>query len=154
MDADRLDEVERELTTALLAWAGGSVSAGAVIAVSGGWVHRPELVAFGRQTAAWGAIDAVIAGVGVLSRRRRGLLSAAQRGKKASALRTILMVNAVADVGYIAGGLAIMARARKGKATWRMGAGDGAAIVVQGLALLVLDASMARRLGRSSSQTT
>jgi hypothetical protein len=92
-------------------------------------------------------IDALIAGGGVLSRRRRGPLTIEQETKKAQGLRTLLLVNAAADVGYVLGGLFMNARGRKGLKTLRMGAGDGAAIVVQGAFLLVLDVTQARRLG-------
>ncbi len=145
--ATLLESVEGDLTTALLAWSAASVVVGASLAVVGHRTKKDQLVSFGRQSAAWGAIDALIAGGGVLSRRRRGPLTVEEEMKKARGLRTLLLVNAAADVGYVVGGLLVKARGRKGLKTMRMDAGDGAAIVVQGAFLLVLDVSQARRLG-------
>jgi hypothetical protein len=145
-DSTLLESVESDLTRALLAWSAASVVAGATSAVLGRHTGNEQLVSFGRQSAAWGAIDALIAGGGVLSRRNRGPLTVEEEMKKAQGLRRLLLVNAAADVGYVVGGLIMKARGRKGLKTLRMDAGDGAAIAVQGAFLLVLDVSQARRL--------
>jgi hypothetical protein len=146
-DSTLLESVESDLTTALLAWSAASVVAGATIALLGRRANNEQLVSFGRQSAAWGAIDALIAGGGVLSRRNRGPLTAEEEIKKARGLRRLLLVNAAADVGYVIGGFVVMARGRKGLKTLRMDVGDGVAIAVQGAFLLVLDVSQATRLG-------
>lgn len=117
--------VEERLTRVLGAWAVGSVVLGGALSV------RPTTRGFGRQTAAWGLVDGAIAGVGVLGRRRRGPTDRAR-------LRRVLLVNAVADVGYVAGGAALVRHGR-----WR---GDGWAVLVQGAFLLVLDTAAARAL--------
>ena len=117
--------VETRLTTVLGSWAAGSVAAGAVLAA------RPATRGFGRQTAAWGAIDGAIAAVGARNRRRRGPTDPAR-------LRRVLLVNAGLDVGYLAVGAALLRSAR-----WR---GDGAAVLVQGAFLLALDATAAAAL--------
>ena len=129
-DSTLLESVEGDLTTALLAWSAASVVAGAAVAVLGRRANNEQLVSFGRQSAAWGAIDALIAGGGVLSRRNRGPLTVAEEMKKARGLRRLLLVNAAADVGYVVGGLLVQARGRKGQKTLRMDAGDGVAIAV------------------------
>jgi hypothetical protein len=54
-------------------------------------------------------------------------------------LRTVLLVNAGLDVGYVAGGVAMARRGRPG---------DGLAIAGQGLFLLWLDLRHAGRVGR------
>jgi hypothetical protein len=51
----------------------------------------------------------------------------------------VLLVNAGLDVGYVLAGLHLVFRTDR----WR---GDGLAVAVQGLVLLVLDAGAARRL--------
>ena len=117
--------VETRLTTVLGSWAAGSVAVGAVLAA------RPATRGFGRQTAAWGAIDGAIAAVGARNRRRRGPTDPAR-------LRRVLLVNAGLDVGYLAVGAALLRSAR-----WR---GDGAAVLVQGAFLLALDATAAAAL--------
>ena len=117
--------VETELTRVLSAWAAASVVAGLALCVD------PRTRGFGRQTAAWGAVDGAIAAVGVRGRRREGPTDPAR-------LRRVLLVNAGLDVGYLAVG-ARLARSDR----WH---GDGLAVVVQGAFLLVLDTTAARRL--------
>ncbi len=146
MDENEFEKVERTLTTALVAWSAASVVVGTSMALAGHWAKRAQLNKFGRQNVAWGVVDAGIAGVGVLSRRRRGPLSQAEVVNKARSLRNLLLINSAADVAYIAGGLTIAVKGRHGGATLRMGAGDGVAIAMQGAFLLVLDLSQARRL--------
>ena len=146
MSEQQLTSVERTLTSALLAWSAASVAVGATVTVAGRSSASDEVMAFGRQTAAWGAVDALIAGGGVLSRRSRGPLSGDEADKKVRSLRTLLLVNAAADIGYIAGGALLIARGRRGRKTLRMSMGDGAAIAIQGAFLLVLDLSQARQL--------
>jgi hypothetical protein len=123
-----VSDVESRLTTALGRWAAGSVVAGALLSV-------PSTTrGFGRQTLAWGAVDGAIAVVG--SRRR------AQKGPTdPGRLRRVLLVNAGLDVGYLAAGGWLV---RDGR--WR---GDGAAVLLQGAFLLVLDGTAARALHAS-----
>ena len=117
--------VEQDVVRVLGRWAVGSVVAGALLSVD------PRTRGFGRQTAAWGAVDGAIALVGA---RRQ----AAGRTTGAARLRRVLLVNAWLDVGYVAAGAVLARRPR-----WR---GDGAAVVVQGAFLLWLDATAAWRL--------
>ncbi len=146
MSNQRLEVVEKTLTTSLVNWSVASVVIGTSIALTGHKFGHTHLASFGRQTAAWGAVDAAIAGAGYASQRRRGALSGEATYKQMRKLRKILLINAVADVGYIAGGIEIVKRHRKGKSSLRMGPGDGIAVVVQGVFLLVLDVSQALHL--------
>ena len=120
-----MSDVESRLTTALGRWAVGSVAAGALLSLP------RSTRGFGRQTLAWGAVDGAIAAVG--SRRR-----AAKGPTEPQHLRRVLLVNAGLDVGYLAAGAWLV---RDGR--WR---GDGAAVLVQGAFLLVLDSAAARAL--------
>ena len=117
--------VERDLVRVLGRWSVGSVLVGAVLSAD------PRTRGFGRQTAAWGAVDGAIALVGA---RRQ----AAGRTTAPARLRRVLLVNAGLDVGYLATGAWLLRRT-----PWR---GDGAAVLVQGAFLLWLDATAARRL--------
>ena len=117
--------VEQDLVRVLGRWAAGSLVVGGLLAAD------PRTRGFGRQTAAWGAVDGVIALIGA---RRQ----AAGRTTDAARLRRVLLVNAGLDVGYVAAGALLARRTR-----WR---GDGAAVVVQGAFLLWLDGTAARRL--------
>lgn len=117
--------VEERLTRVLAAWAAGSMVTGAALSVS------PRTRGFGRQTAAWGAVDALIVAAGLRTRARTGPTDPAR-------LRRVLLVNAALDVGYLVVGAGLVRRAR-----WR---GDGLAVLVQGGFLLVLDTAAARAL--------
>ncbi len=128
-----MSSVETRLTRSLSVLAAVDVAGGLLLRRS----SSPLVRGFGRQTALWGEVDGAIAAVGALRRRSRGPTDPAR-------LRRVLLVNAGLDVAYVLGGAAL---ARRG-GTWR-GAdlrGDGLAVVVQGLALLVLDSAYARRL--------
>lgn len=143
----RLEAVEHRLTTALAAWSGASLVAGATLVAVGQATGRRELAAFGRQTAAWGAVDGLIAAVGAVTRRRRGALTTDQRAARAGTLRTVLWVNALADVGYVVGGGVIVLRDARGRPLFGMRRGDGIAVVTQGAFLLALDLTQAQQLG-------
>jgi hypothetical protein len=121
-----------------------------VVLGSGIWLlgqtkKQERIKSFGRQTAMWGAIDAAIAGAGELSRQRRRPQTLEQQTQQRMRLRRVLAINALADVAYIAGGIAVAKRDSAGTAR-RLNAGDGAAIVVQGAFLLALDTTFAVRL--------
>ena len=118
-----MTDVEVRLTQVLGGWAAGSVVAGAALCVPAG------TRGFGRQTAAWGAVDGLIAYAG---RRRRARTGPTEPGR----LRRVLLLNAGLDVGYLATGAWLVRRTR-----W---SGDGAAVLVQGAFLLVLDSAAAR----------
>lgn len=142
--ADRTSDVERSLLGVLTGWAAGSVAVGGVLWRAGTRSDNAVLRAFGRQSAAWGAIDGVIAAIG-WSRRRSG----AQQTRAAD-LRRVLAVNAGLDVGYVLGGIWLIAAreslGRRPGYSADQATGDGAAVIAQGTFLLVLDAVHARRL--------
>ena len=146
MDRDELEGYEREISTLLTVWGVGSVVKGGVIALLGKRTGRRQWLTFGRQTAMWGAVDALIAGAGTLSRSRRSELTQEQIDAEARKLRTLLLINAAADVVYIAGGAHIAVRAGREGTSFRMTRGDGLAILIQGAFLLALDATYARKL--------
>ena len=150
MDQAELESVEQQITALLGAWAAGSVVKGAAIALIGAKTGRRQWLTFGRQTAAWGAIDALIAGAGAWSRSRRGDLTDEEVAAEATKLRRLLLINAVADVLYVAGGAHIAFHAGPDGTSFRMTRGDGLAIVIQGAFLLALDATYAKRLHNPS----
>lgn len=119
--------VEQRLTRVLAAWGAGSVVAGAALAL------RPDTRGFGRQTAAWGLVDGAIAYAGVRGRARHGPTDPRR-------LRRVLLANAGLDLGYLVAGAWLVRRPRR--------RGDGAAVLVQGAFLLVLDSAAARALRR------
>ena len=148
--------VERQLTGVLAAWGAGSVLVGGAVWAS---ARQPYLAAFGRQTAAWGAIDVAIAGFGLVrARRRKGQPDDDERRR----LRRALVINSVLDVFYVAGGVVLIARAdpladsipaRTRGRRYRADElrGDGVAVVAQGAFLLRRDTTFAIRLGARSA---
>jgi hypothetical protein len=123
MSNEQLVAVEKTLTKALLAWSVASIAVGTPLALIGRKMDNTLVSEFGRQNAAWGAVDAAIAGVGLMTRRRRGVLSHDQAEREIRKLRKLLVINSVADLGYIAGGMVIVGRSRRGMSSLRMGAG-------------------------------
>ncbi len=139
--AARLD---RQLTSLLGAWGAASVVAGQVLARSADATQQNWRKGFARQQVGWGAVDLVIAGIGAY--RGRGEQSPEDLRK----LHRILLINAGADFGYLAGGLLMLSRSgqiadRFARADAETVRGDGAGILVQGGFLLLLDTVYAVR---------
>ena len=125
--------VERAHLQRLLLWGAISVLCGTAILLGArrSRARLPLLFHFAVQTTAWGLIDLVLAGNAWRALTLRDLQSAAQ-------LDRFLWLNIGLDVGYVATGVTLAVAAwilgRRGG-----GIGAGTAIVVQGIALLVLD---------------
>ncbi len=134
------ERVASQLVARLAALGGAGVAVGAVLSIGR---RSPAVRAFGGQTAGWGAVDLVIAGVGAAR-------AASGRGRPptASRLRRVLLVNAALDVGYVAAGAHLVHHRPRlgGRVTGAQAAGHGWAVVVQGAALLVLDLAHAAAL--------
>ena len=140
MWADQVLAFERAHLTRLLLWGAASLAAGL-----GCWafVHRrrqelPLLWHFGIQTAAWGAIDALLA-----------LASQPQLALRdydgVTRLDRFVWLNCGLDLGYIAVGVTLAACGwRLTQSRGLLGAGLG--VVIQGAALLLLDARFAALL--------
>lgn len=134
MWSDTLLAAERGHLTRLLAWGALSVIAGTAILVllAVQRARSPLLLNFGIQTAAWGAID-----LGLTGAAWRGLAERDLSG--ATRLSNLLWLDTGLDVGYIGVGVTLAA------AGWALGrrvgaVGAGIGIIIQGLALLLLDA--------------
>lgn len=115
---------------------------GALIIRGGGPFRR----GFGAQAVGWGAIDALIAGIGLAGQRRERNAAAGEGELAARKLRRLLWINAVLDVGYVAGGV-WLARSKGGDDPGRRGQGWG--IVMQGAFLFWFDLYHALRVPRS-----
>jgi hypothetical protein len=113
---------------------------------------------FGLQAATWGAIDAGLAIFGrgqarrKAQRRAQGELSDEKLVREMRTFRSILLVNAALDVGYIAIGLWLIRAAPEDKRRARQGMGSG--IVVQGAFLLLYDALLAHEVHHDWLTTT
>jgi len=136
--ADCGPEVAASLTRTLAVFGASSVAIGGLVAMASA---NPTARAFGQQTAGWGAINTAIAGFGAWRSRAHPA--------EAVGLRRTLLVNAGLDVGYVAAG-AHIAHHRPtfgGRVSANTARGHGLAVVVQGLGLMALDLTYARRLG-------
>ena len=135
--ADTLLQQEQLHLLKLLVWAAISV-AGGTAAIAAVRARTPEsrlLLHFGVQTAAWGIVDLVIA---LWARGGVGLRDLAA----AIALDRFVWFNIGLDVGYIAIGATLaLCGWMLGRRLGLVGAGLG--IVVQGLALTLLDLQLA-----------
>lgn len=149
---DRLDAGRAHLWRNLV-WGGTSAVGGAALALSADRAEHPTRWAFGIQTAIWGGIDIGIAAVGLYLLRgppdERGVRATVGKERL---FHDALLVNMGLDVGYIAVGTAMLIAADSGVDNadeWR---GHGAAVVIQGSALLAFEIlawrDSRRRLGR------
>ncbi len=136
--SDAGPEVAASLTRTLALFGASSVAVGGLLAATS---PSAAVSAFGQQTAMWGAVNTAIAAFGAWRSRTNPA--------EAAGLRRTLLVNAGLDVGYVAAG-AHLAHHRTtfgGRVGRDAARGHGLAVVVQGLGLMALDLTYARRLG-------
>ena len=142
MWSDSLLAAEREHLQRLVLWAIASVLVGTALLA---WLairreRAPLLSHFAIQSVAWGAIDLAIAGWAWRGLKMRDL-------DGATALDRFLWLNVGLDVGYVGVGVTLAVTGwMLGRRLGLVGAGIG--VVVQGLALLVLDAVFINTLRR------
>ena len=141
-------EAEQRLLVTLSAWSTWSVLLGFLAWQIGRREDAPSLRAGGRTTVGWALADAGVVGWGAWRSRSRAGADPAARARRTARLTGI---NALLDVGYVAGG-AVLARSPRRR-------GVGLATVVQGVALLYLDSryfleflALARDHGRATSR--
>jgi hypothetical protein len=141
--ADAVLALERAHLYRLGLWGGASVVVGALLLLLARRPARsPLLFHFALQTAAWGAVDLAIALAALRGLALRDLAGATR-------LDRLLWLNLGLDAGYVAVGATVAI------AAWTLGRrlggiGAGVAIVVQGLALFLLDARLLLLLERSA----
>ncbi|WKW10819.1 hypothetical protein Strain138_000051 [Pseudogemmatithrix spongiicola] len=138
-----LMSLERAHLVRLGVWALASIVAGTGLIV---WARRSGIPGFWRhagiQTAAWGAVDLAIVAFAWHGLVLRDL-------PEAIALDRFLWLNIGLDVGYVMVGITLLVIGRR--APTRPGLmGAGAAIIVQGLALAVLDAILSGAIVRAA----
>jgi hypothetical protein len=139
MWADTLYLAERAHLLRLFAWSGGSLVVGALLLALPAVRRRsPLALNFALQTAAWGAVVLAFATLSWRGLRFRDLDGYTQ-------LDRLLWLNVGLDVGYVGIGATLLVTALVlGRRLAPAGAGLG--IIVQGLALLVLDVVLLVRL--------
>jgi len=141
MWADTLETLERLHLLRLLFWAAASMLAGTALLawLRAGGRHSPLLRHFAIQSAAWGVVDAVIAGIALRGIAPRDIASATR-------LDRMLWLNIGLDIGYVLVGVTLAATC------WRLGPrpagiGAGVGIMLQGLALFLLDLRLILLIG-------
>ena len=141
MWADSLFAIERGHILRLIFWGAGSVLLGTLLFIMLSWrrVRAPTLTNFAIQTGAWGA---VIMAIGFWAWRGLSLRGFAG----AQHLVNLLWLNTGLDVGYV------MLGATLALAGWRLGPrpaaiGAGVGIILQGLALFLLDVRLIVLIG-------
>jgi hypothetical protein len=140
--ADTLLRAEQQHLLRLLFWAGLSILAATGVAtlLTARRVQSPFLRHFSLQLAAWGAAVGAIAGFEWHGVQLRDVSGAAR-------LERLVWMNVGLDAGYVAVGVVLAATAwTLARRMSRVGA--GAAIVVQGLALLLIDLQFASVISR------
>ena len=142
MWADTLLRAEQQHLLRLLFWAGMSILGGtaAVTTVAVRTLRSSLLTHFAIQMVAWGVLIGAIAGIAWRNVHLRDVSGAAR-------LERLLWMSIGMDVGYVAVGVVLAA------AAWVLakkmgGVGAGTAIVVQGIALLLIDLQFAAAVAR------
>jgi hypothetical protein len=140
--ADTLLRAEQQHLLRLLFWAGLSVVAGTCVAATLRLrrIRSPLLVQFAGQMAGWGVVIGAIAAVEWSRAHLRDVSGAAR-------LERVLWMNVGFDVGYVGVGMVLAVSA------WLLArkmapVGAGIGIVVQGLALLLIDLQFAAVVSR------
>ncbi len=134
---------QRSLARTTVWWGLSSVGAGLGIAATR---RTPWWRAFGLQHAGWGTVDlGIAAGVSLAQNRQMRRLAnpygPVELERQRRRLRRVLLINVVADAGYVAGGI-VLWRSRRARPA---AAGAGVAIAIQGAFLLLHDGYHARQ---------
>ena len=134
-------DFERLVSRRLLLWAFPSMLAGLGLILFGNAFWR----AFGIQFLAWGAVDALIAWLGLrnLNHKVDTRKSYAEEAQEASRMRNILWINNALDVLYVASGAALVYFLGSEAQFWQ---GTGWGIILQGTFLFVFDLAHALRV--------
>jgi hypothetical protein len=140
--ADTILHAEQQHLLRLLFWAGLSIlgATGVATMMAVRRVRSPFLSHFAIQLAAWGAAVGVIAAVGWYRAHLRDVSGAAR-------LERLLWMNIGLDAGYVAVGAVLALSAWMIARKWA-GVGAGVGIVVQGVALLLIDLQFASVISR------
>jgi hypothetical protein len=142
MWADTLLAAERAHLMRLVVWGAASILVGTALLA---WLRigtrrSPLLEHFAIQTVAWGAVDLALSAVAYGSLGPRDLAGATR-------LDRVLWLNMGLDVGYVLVGLTLLATGwRLDRRAGLIGAGIG--IIVQGMALLLLDLLLTAQISR------
>ena len=152
----RRERVTRTAMTVLASWSAVNLTAGTVLSFT---ADDPERAAFHQMNAGWNVVNAALAVPSLIGSVRRieeassldltGSLVAQNR------IEDTLLFNAGIDVGYVAAGLYLAERARRGGAEAARLAGFGRSLIVQGGFLFAFDLvvyAVQRSIGRDIAE--
>jgi len=148
----RRDEVTAAAMGVLGSWSAANLAAGTAL-----WLTSddPERATFWQMNAGWNVVNAALAVPSYIGARRRlaspPSLSLSESILQQNRLEDTLLFNAGIDVGYMAFGLYLVERSRRGGPDAEQLAGFGRSLIVQGGFLLAFDAvvyAIQRRVGR------
>jgi len=136
LSSDRIASERRHLWR-VLAWGGANAVGGGAL-----WMTADDdpLQSVGLQSALWGAVNVGIATVGLLRQDAEPDAAFGNAVRAERRYHDILLVNLGLNVGYMGVGAAMVIAGSQGvdnADAWR---GHGAALILQGLGLFVLDA--------------
>jgi len=132
-----LEKARRAHLRRVLSWGAASLVAGVGLAASAD-DNQPTRRGFGLQTAGWGAVDVAIAAWGLRSSSAPATTPRAALEAE-DAWTHVLLVNLGLNVGYVLVGTALHVASREGLRSGAAVRGHADAVIVQGVALLVLD---------------
>lgn len=137
--SEELRAAQRAHLYRVLGWGGVNVVIGAALLVAADRTTQRGRFGFGVQSAAWGTINVGIAAVGLLAGGGESALTVAEALRAENGYADLLLFNLGLNVAYASVGATLIAVSGRGvahPAAWR---GHGAALIVQGLGLFVLD---------------
>lgn len=121
------------------AWGLANAVGGAALVLASDRSEQPGRWAFGLQSGAWGAVNVGIAAVGLVSGTGDVTAEWAAAFASENGYADVLLLNLGLNVGYAAVGGTLLAVAGRGVPTPSAWRGHGAALVLQGAGLFVLD---------------
>jgi hypothetical protein len=134
-----LHEGQRAHLKRVALWGALNLAAGAALFGASDREGHPTRRTLGLQSAAWGAINLGIAGWGFMSGPPEAATTLATALAAEDRWAHILLVNLGLNVGYMAVGTALVVAADRGLRSGPDVKGHGAAVVLQGAGLMVLD---------------
>jgi hypothetical protein len=129
-------QFQSSLSRRLIRWSAGSIVTGAAMLLNPDRRWRGA----GAQFIGWGAVDALIAWLGLRSTREKAAAPDAHdretQQQARTTLRRVLWINTGLDVGYVSAGVVLAKTQGRSDRFWF---GSGLGIVVQGGFLLLFD---------------
>jgi len=134
-------------------WATGNLAVNGLL-MPGASDNKNDRYYFYQMNVFWNLVNLGLAGLGYLNARRMSpsSLDAASSVKQYYNLQKTLLFNAGLDIGYIAGGLYLLERAKNSEENQERFRGYGRAVILQGAFLLAFDVALYALLNSKSGK--